>query len=102
MRRFAIVFAPGFTIMALSGCDMSAGHGAGIAMADTEHGNHGAASAGAAKAQVGDDVGCAVDGMKMRLSADTPSAEYGGKVYYFCSDSEKQQFLQDPGRYVGR
>jgi YHS domain-containing protein len=38
--------------------------------------------------------------MKMRRSADTPSAEYGGKVYYFCGDSEKQEFLQHPERYV--
>ena len=87
---------------ALPCSDMSAEHGAGIAMADTEHADHGTASAGAAKAQVGDEVACAVDGMKMRLSADTPSAEYGGKTYYFCSDSEKQKFLQNPERYVGR
>lgn len=87
---------------ATSCSDTSAGHGARVAMADTEHAQHGAAPAGAAKAQIGDEVACAVDGMKMRLSADTPSAEYGGKTYYFCSASEKESFLQHPERYVGR
>lgn len=82
---------------ALSCSGMSAGHDASVAKADPEHANH-----GAAKAQSGDEVTCAVDGMKMRLTADTPSTEYGGKTHYFCSDSEKTTFLQNPERYVGR
>ena len=73
---------------------------AGIAMAETADTGKSGAPAGDAKAQIGDEVACAVDGMKMRLSADTPSADYGGKVYYFCGDSEKQEFLQHPERYV--
>lgn len=57
-------------------------------------------AAGSAKAKVGDQVACAIDGMTMPLAADTPSAEYGGKIYYFCSESEKQTFLKDPERYT--
>ena len=38
--------------------------------------------------------------MQIRLATATPSAEYRGKVYYFCSDSEKQTFLKDPERYT--
>jgi len=52
------------------------------------------------KAKVGDEVSCAVDGMKMQLQADTPSAQYQGKVYYFCSDTEKQMFLKNPEHYT--
>ena len=46
------------------------------------------------KATVGEQVACALDGMKMSLAADTPSAEYRGKVLYFCSDEEKATFLR--------
>ncbi len=87
---------------ALSCSDVQAGCAVGIAMADTEHAEHGAAPTKAAEGRTGDEVACPVDGMKMRLSADTPSAEYGGKVYYFCSDAEKQKFLQQPQQYLGR
>ncbi len=75
--------------------------GVRIAAADTEHAGHNAAPTGGAKARVGDEVACAVDGMRMRLSADTPAAEHGGKTYYFCSDSEKQKFVEHPERYFG-
>jgi YHS domain-containing protein len=54
------------------------------------------------KAKVGEEVACAIDGMKMPLQVDTPSAEYHGKVYYFCTDAEKQQFLKNPERYANR
>jgi YHS domain-containing protein len=54
------------------------------------------------KAKIGDEIACAIDGMKMPLQADTPSAEYHGKVYYFCADAEKQQFLENPERYTDR
>ena len=54
----------------------------------------------ASKADVGDTITCALDGMRMTRTADTPSAEYGGKTYYFCGEAEKQEFLKDPGRYA--
>ena len=59
-------------------------------------------AAAPAKAKIGDEVTCAIDGMRMPLQADTPSAEYQGKTYYFCSDTEKQTFLKDPERYTKR
>ncbi|MBI4518079.1 MAG: YHS domain-containing protein [Deltaproteobacteria bacterium] len=86
---------------ALSCSDLPAGCAAGIAMADTEHPEHGATANKVAGARPGDEIACAIDGMKMRLSADTPAAEYGGKTYYFCSDAEKQKFLQQPQQYIG-
>jgi YHS domain-containing protein len=53
-------------------------------------------AAEAKPARIGDEVTCTIDGMKMRLAADTPSAEYRGKTHYFCSEDEKRAFLQDP------
>ncbi len=50
------------------------------------------------RARIGDEVTCAVDGMKMRLEADTPSAELEGRTYYFCSESEKEEFLRRRAR----
>jgi YHS domain-containing protein len=51
-------------------------------------------------AKIGEQVPCAIDGMEMALEADTPSAEYHGKTYYFCSNAEKQQFLKDSEHYA--
>jgi YHS domain-containing protein len=71
-----------------------------VVMTETVDTGKSGAPVGDTKRKLGDEVACAVDGMKMPLSADTPSAEYGGKVYYFCGDSEKQEFLRNPERYV--
>lgn len=57
-------------------------------------------AAAVAKAKIGDKVACAVDGMKMRLEADTPTAEYRGKTYYFCSEAETKTFLENPEAYI--
>lgn len=57
------------------------------------------AAAAANEPKIGQEVRCAIDGMKMRLEADTPSLQYQGKTYYFCADTEKQTFLKDPERY---
>ncbi len=59
------------------------------------------AAAEAKRAKIGDEVSCAKDGMKMELEADTPSADVGGKTYYFCSESEKKAFLSDPEHKSG-
>jgi YHS domain-containing protein len=56
--------------------------------------------AGSLTTTLGDQVACAVDGMKMPLATDTPSAEYRGKRYYFCTEEEKQTFLKDPEYYT--
>jgi len=52
------------------------------------------------RAKIGDQITCAIDGMKMALAADTPSAEYRGKTYYFCGEDEKRTFLKDPEHYT--
>jgi YHS domain-containing protein len=59
-------------------------------------------SGGAGTAKVSDDAVCPVDGMKVRVAADTPSAEYRGRRYYFCNEAEKRAFLEQPDRYAGR
>ncbi|MCA8910695.1 MAG: SCO family protein [Planctomycetes bacterium] len=38
--------------------------------------------------------------MKVRVVADTPSSEYKGKTYYFCSKHCKEEFDADPDLYA--
>ncbi len=75
-----------------------------MAMDHTEHGQPHDAERGAdpTKGTTREEVVCPLDGMKMQPSHDTPSASYRGKTYYFCSGKEKETFLQNPERYVGR
>ncbi len=47
-----------------------------------------------------EETTCPIDGMKLKVAADTPSAEYHGKIYYFCSEDEKRAFLTQPDLYV--
>ena len=70
--------------------------------AQMDHGRMGAAKepTGAPKAKIGDEVTCPVDGMRFRVTDDTPSAEYQGKVYYFCTSAEQQDFSKKPERYL--
>jgi len=51
-------------------------------------------------ANVGDQIECVMDGMKMVLTPDTPSIQYKGNVYYFCSADEIATFLADPEKYT--
>ena len=44
---------------------------------------------------------CAVCGMNVNPT-EAPSSDYQGRTYYFCSDECKEQFDQDPQRYVGQ
>jgi YHS domain-containing protein len=41
-----------------------------------------------------------VDGSKVSIKRDTPSTEYGGKLYHFSSDENLKLFLADPKKYV--
>jgi YHS domain-containing protein len=54
----------------------------------------------AEKKKVGEEFTCPVDGMRMKVTEQTPTAEYQGKTYYFCNEQDKQTFLQGPERYV--
>lgn len=47
-----------------------------------------------------EEAACPIDGMKLKVADDTPSTEYHGKTYYFCSEDEKRTFLTQPDRYV--
>ncbi len=58
------------------------------------------APAESAKAKIGDPIVCAMDGMTMTLTAATPSTEYRGNTYYFCSKSEIPKFLEDPEKHI--
>lgn len=78
------------------------------AAADDDRMPCGCRKAGAAKAeepslpvtdgrkQAGEEFVCPIDGGKQTVAADTPSAEYRGTTYYFCSVEEKEAFLEAP------
>jgi YHS domain-containing protein len=53
-----------------------------------------------APAEVGQDVVCPVMGTKFKVTADTLSAEYKGKVYYFCCPACPPAFKADPEKYA--
>jgi len=42
-----------------------------------------------------------VCGMKVNPKTDL-RAEYAGKTYYFCSESDREKFLKDPKSFVGK
>lgn len=50
--------------------------------------------------KVGEQFICPVDGMRLKVTENTPATEYRGKTYYFCNEQDKQTFLQDPERYA--
>jgi YHS domain-containing protein len=38
--------------------------------------------------------------MRVPASAESPHATHGGKAYYFCSETCRDEFLRNPDRYV--
>lgn len=48
---------------------------------------------------IGEEFTCPIDGRRTQVTEDTPSTEYRGKTYYFCSEEEKAAFLRAPDRY---
>lgn len=52
------------------------------------------------KADIGKKTTCAVCGMKVKVKATTPAAEYEGKNYYFCSKMDLDTFVQSPEKFV--
>jgi YHS domain-containing protein len=42
------------------------------------------------------DLAC----VNVRLKDSTPRAEYAGKVYYFCSEDCRTDFLKNPKKYL--
>ncbi|MGO9450506.1 MAG: YHS domain-containing protein [Candidatus Binataceae bacterium] len=51
-------------------------------------------------ADVGMKTTCSVCQMKITVRKDSPAAEYQGKNYYFCSDWDRDTFIQDPQKYA--
>lgn len=41
-----------------------------------------------------------VCGMEVETERAAASAEYGGNTYYFCAESCRETFEQDPGKYA--
>ena len=48
------------------------------------------------------DAVCPVDGMKIRVTGDTPATEFQGRTYYFCSEEEQRKFLRHPERFAAK
>ena len=43
-----------------------------------------------------------VCGMTIKIEKAVGQTEYEGATYYFCTEACKQQFLEQPERYVGK
>ncbi len=41
-----------------------------------------------------------VDGSKVSIRSDTPTAEYDDLIYYFSSEENRGTFLQNPEQYI--
>jgi len=52
------------------------------------------------EARVGERTRCPVSGEEFIVTATSPSAEYGGKTYYFCCPGCDAKFKADPGKYL--
>ncbi len=52
------------------------------------------------EAKVGDKTTCPVSGEQFVVMADSPSADYQGKTYYFCCANCVGKFKADPTKYV--
>lgn len=51
-------------------------------------------------AEVGQKVKCPVMGTEVTVTKDTLSAEYKGKVYYFCCGGCPEEFKADPEKFA--
>jgi len=54
------------------------------------------------KKEVGKAAVCPVTGEKFKVTAETGSASYKGKIYYFCCSDCDKPFLENPEKYVGK
>jgi Cu+-exporting ATPase len=43
-----------------------------------------------------------VCGMRVKKKAAAATAEYQGKIYYFCAVGCKERFEQEPAKYLGQ
>lgn len=54
------------------------------------------------EAEIGKEALCPVTGEKLTVKADTGSAAYKGKTYYFCCPGCDKSFLANPEKFVGK
>ena len=52
------------------------------------------------KKEIGKEAVCPVTGDKFKVTAETGSASYKGKVYYFCCPDCDAPFLENPEKYL--
>ena len=52
--------------------------------------------------ELGKKVVCPICGMEITVSAQTPALEYEGQVYYFCTEDEKTQFMENPEKFLSQ
>ncbi len=53
-----------------------------------------------AKEEEGKEAVCPVTGEKFKVTAETLSASYKGKVYFFCCSGCGKPFIADPEKYL--
>ena len=51
-------------------------------------------------AEIGKDAVCPVMGTPIKVTKDTLSLEYNGKVYYFCCAGCPEKFKENPDKYA--
>ncbi len=54
------------------------------------------------KEEIGKEAVCPVTGEKFKVTAETLSASYKGKVYYFCCPGCDKPFSKDPEKYINK
>ena len=52
------------------------------------------------KKEIGKDAVCPVTGDKFKVTAETGSASYKGKIYYFCCPACDPLFIENPEKYL--
>jgi len=50
--------------------------------------------------KVGNMVICPVDGMRFQVTSQTPTFSFQGKIYYFCSESDRKKFEENPENFI--
>lgn len=98
----SLVLTSSFALLACGGNAAPAASPAGAS--STAPSTGGATSSSDVKkpgeAKVGDKSTCTVSGEEFVVAADSPSAEYEGKTYYFCCPPCVGKFKADPKKYV--
>lgn len=52
--------------------------------------------------ELGGKAICPICGMEITVSTQTPTLEYKGQIYYFCTEDEKAQFMKNPEKFLSQ